>query len=69
LDSKKRARYKKVNILDCILIANHFGHVDGDGHAPGSKEWLDCVNCDINSDTRTNVLDCIILSNNLGSKE
>jgi hypothetical protein len=55
---------KKVNILDCILIANHFGHAGGDGHAPGSKEWLDCVNCDINSDARTNVLDCIILSNN-----
>jgi hypothetical protein len=57
---------KRVNILDCILIANHFGHAGGDGHAPGSKEWLDCVNCDINSDTRTNVLDCIVLSNNFG---
>jgi hypothetical protein len=55
---------KKVNILDCILIANHFGHADGDGHAPGSKEWFDCANCDINSDSKTNVLDCIILSNN-----
>jgi hypothetical protein len=55
---------KRVNILDCILIANHFGHVDGDGHTLGSKEWFDCVNCDINSDAKTNVLDCIILSNN-----
>jgi hypothetical protein len=57
---------KRVNILDCILIANHFGHVDGDGHTPGSKEWFDCANCDINSDSKTNVLDCIILSNNFG---
>jgi hypothetical protein len=57
---------KKVNILDCILIANHFGHADGDGHAPGSKEWLDCANCDINSDGRVNVLDCIILSSHFG---
>jgi hypothetical protein len=57
---------KAANILDCILLANHFGHADGDGHTPGSKEWLDCVNCDINSDSRTNVLDCIILSNNFG---
>jgi len=57
---------KKVNILDCILISNHFGHVDGNGHTHGSKEWLDCVNCDINSDSKTNVLDCIVLSNNFG---
>jgi len=57
---------KKVNILDCILIANHFGHVNGDGHTPGSKEWFDCANCDINSDTKTNVLDCIVLSNKFG---
>jgi len=57
---------KRVNILDCILIANHFGHIAGDGHTPGSKEWFDCANCDINSDSKTNVLDCIILSNNFG---
>lgn len=57
---------QRVNMLDSILIASHFGHADGDGHTPGSKEWFDCVNCDINSDTRTNVLDCIILSNNFG---
>ena len=57
---------QRVNILDCILIANHFGHMDGDGHTPSSKEWFGCVNCDINSDTRTNVLDCIILSNSFG---
>ena len=57
---------KRVNILDYILIANHFGHVDGDGHTPCSKELFDCVNCDISSDARTNVLDCIILSNSFG---
>jgi subtilase family serine protease len=57
---------KRVNVLDCILVANHFGHVNGDGHTPGSKEWLDCANCDINSDSKTNVLDCIILSNHFG---
>lgn len=57
---------KKVNMLDCILVANHFNHADGDGHTPGSKVWFDCMNCDINSDLKVNVLDCIILSNNFG---
>lgn len=54
----------KVNILDCILLANHFGHVGGDGHIRGSREWRDCMNCDINGDFKINILDCIILSNN-----
>jgi len=57
---------KRVNILDCILIANHFGHVNGDGHTPGLEEWTDCVNCDMNSDSKTNVLDCIVLANHFG---
>jgi len=57
---------KIVNILDCIVLANHFRHVKGDGHTPDTKEWTDCMNCDINSDGTVNILDCIILAGNFG---
>ena len=59
---------KTVNILDCIRLANHFGHVNGNGHTPYTKEWKDCMNCDINSDGRVNILDCIILAGHFGQK-
>jgi len=59
---------QKVNILDCIILANHFGHVNGNGHTPGTKEWQNCLNSDINSDNRVNILDCIILAGNFGKK-
>jgi len=57
---------KTVNILDCILLANHFGHTNGNGHTPGTKEWRDCMNCDINNDGTINILDCIILAGHFG---
>lgn len=56
----------RVNILDCILLANHFGHKNGDGHTPNTKPWRDCVHCDINNDGRVNILDCIILAGHFG---
>ncbi len=59
---------KTVNILDCIRLANHFGHVNGNGHTPYTKEWKNCMNCDINSDGRVNILDCIILAGYFGQK-
>ena len=58
----------QVNILDCIILANHFGHINGNGHIPGTKEWKDCLNSDINSDSRVNILDCIILAGHFGQK-
>lgn len=57
---------RAVNILDCILLANHFNHVNGNGHTNGSKDWSDCMNCDLNGDLRVNVLDCIVLANHFG---
>ena len=57
---------RTVNILDCIVLANHFSHRDGDGHTPSTKEWKDCLNSDINSDNRVNILDCIILAGKFG---
>ena len=59
----------KVNILDCIIIANHFGHANGNGHTPDTKEWKDCLNSDINNDNRVNILDCIILAGHFGEKD
>ena len=57
---------KTVNILDCIILANHFGHANGNGHTPDTKEWKNCMNTDINSDNRVNILDCIILAGHFG---
>ena len=59
---------KTVNILDCIMIANHFGHVNGNGHIPNTKPWLDCMNCNINCDGTVNILDCIILAGHFGQR-
>ena len=39
---------QRVNILDCIILANHFGHANGNGHTPDTKEWKNCMNTDIN---------------------
>jgi len=55
-----------VNILDCIIIANHFGHKNG--HTPSTKEWITCLNSDINCDLKVNILDCIILAGYFGQK-
>jgi len=60
---------QKVNILDCIILANHFGHTNGNGHAPSTKEWMACLNSDINNDNRVNILDCIILAGHFGEKD
>jgi|GEM_PF-1474091 len=57
-----------VNILDCIIIANHFGHKNGNGHTPSTKEWKDCLNSDINCDNAVNILDCIIQAGHFGQK-
>jgi len=59
---------QKVNILDCILLAGHFGHVNGDGHTPSTKAWKDCMNSDINGDNKVNILDCIILAGRFGQR-
>ena len=59
---------KAVNILDCILLSKHFGHINGDGHAPSTRDWTKCMNCDMNSDQRVNILDCIILAGYFGQK-
>ena len=55
-----------VSILDAIILANHFGHVDGDGHEHGSWDWVACMNSDINGDGKVNILDAIKLASNLG---
>jgi len=59
---------KTVNILDCILLANHFGHRNGDDHTPGTEQWRKCMNCDINCDITINILDCIIQAGKFGQK-
>jgi hypothetical protein len=55
-----------VNVLDLILIANHLGHTDGDGHIPYSLDWYRCINSDLNDDRSHNVLDLILCANHLG---
>jgi len=57
-----------VNILDCIMLANHFGHTNGNGHTPSTKEWMACLNSDINCDLKVNILDCIILAGHFGQE-
>jgi len=57
---------RKVNVLDLILVANHLGHVGGDGHVLFSKFWYDCMNTDVNCDNAHNVLDLIVTANHLG---
>jgi len=57
---------KTVNVLDLILIANHLGHTDGDGHTPYSSDWYKCMNTDIQGDNQHNVLDLILCANHLG---
>ncbi len=59
---------KTVNILDCIILANHFGHTNGNGHTPNTKEWKNCMNSNINCDGTVNILDCIILAGHFGQK-
>jgi len=59
---------QKVNILDCIILANHFGHTNGNGHTPSTEEWQKCLNSDINSDNKVNILDCIILAGHFGQE-
>jgi len=59
---------KTVNILDCILLANHFGHTNGNGHTPNTEEWRKCMNCNINCDGNVNILDCIILAGHFGQR-
>ena len=59
---------EKVNILDCMTLANHFGHRNGDGHTPCTKEWIACMNSDINCDLKVNILDAIRLACNFGQK-
>jgi len=59
---------KTVNILDCILLANHFGHINGNGHTQNTEEWRKCMNCNINCDGNVNILDCIILAGHFGQR-
>lgn len=55
-----------VNVLDLIAIANHLGHVEGDGHEPNSSDWYKCMNTDVNSDGQHNILDLIVCAIHLG---
>jgi len=55
-----------VNVLDLILIANHLGHTNGDGHTPYGSDWYKCMNTDVNCDNQHNVLDLIVAANHLG---
>jgi len=55
-----------VNVLDLILIANHLGHTNGDGHTPYSSDWYKCMNTDVQGDNAHNVLDLILCANHLG---
>jgi hypothetical protein len=55
-----------VNVLDLILVANHLGHTNGDGHTPFTTDWYKCMNTDVQGDNVHNVLDLIICANHLG---
>lgn len=57
---------RTVNVLDLILVANHLGHTNGDGHLPYSIDWYKCMNTDLNNDGQHNVLDLILCANHLG---
>jgi hypothetical protein len=57
---------KTVNVLDLISIANHLGHLSGNGHTPYSLDWYICMNTDLNNDGAHNVLDLILCANHLG---
>jgi hypothetical protein len=57
---------RTVNVLDLILIANHLGHTNGDGHTPYSADWYKCMNTDIQGDNVHNVLDLITCATHLG---
>jgi hypothetical protein len=57
---------RTVNVLDLILISNHLGHTNCDGHVPYSKDWYRCMNTDILDDNAHNVLDLIVASSHLG---
>jgi len=57
---------KTVNVLDLILIVNHLGHTNGDGHTLYSSDWYKCMNTDVQGDNAHNVLDLILCANHLG---
>ena len=59
-------RDRVVNVLDLILIANHLGHTQGDGHVEYTVDWYKCMNTDLNWDGQHNILDLIIAANHLG---
>jgi len=58
----------RVNILDCIKLAIHWGHKNGTEHTPGTKGWEECLDSDINNDGCVNILDCIKLAGKWGRK-